>query len=230
MIKANITEIFFSKQGEGLLSGKEMIFIRFAGCNIRCNYCDTPYSLLKSQGKLMDLNEVLHKIIKLSKKIKGSKIITLTGGEPLLQVSFIEKILKNLHNYKIHLETSGILYDNLKRIYKYLDWIAMDIKLPSATGKNLWEYHRKFLKISPEKTFIKIVITNKTNIQEIKKAVDLIKNVDENIPLFLQIVSPIDEVILPPDEKTMERFYSIAKSKLKFSYISAQMHKIFNWR
>ena len=61
-MKAPIIEIFSSFQGEGLLIGERQIFVRFAGCNLDCNYCDTKNSKSESSGKLMSVEEVCSEI------------------------------------------------------------------------------------------------------------------------------------------------------------------------
>ena len=113
-----INEIFKSIDGEGCRTGAPTIFVRFAGCNLRCEYCDTPYALEGSQGnpeydtlsKVMDrLNAMLP-----DRLIDKSFInFTFTGGEPLLHQDDILMILEALHGYhpdlsfSINIETNG---------------------------------------------------------------------------------------------------------------------------
>lgn len=98
-----VNEIFDSIDGEGLRTGELATFIRLAGCNLRCRYCDTKYSLQINQGKEMTINEIIDKV-----KEIGIKNITLTGGEPLLQKNsfrLIDELINN--NFKVNIETSG---------------------------------------------------------------------------------------------------------------------------
>lgn len=119
-----INEIFYSLQGEGKWTGLPNIFIRTAGCNLRCSFCDTKYAY--DNGKEMGLDEILNQIRKYP-----CKYICLTGGEPLLQEEIfrlIELLLKN--NYKLCIETNGSI--NIKDLSKRLIMISLDIKCPSS--------------------------------------------------------------------------------------------------
>ena len=87
MMKAPVIEIFSSFQGEGLLIGERQIFVRFAGCNLNCNYCDTNDSKSEKSGKLMTPEEVLEEINKIL--TPDCKTISFTGGEPSLYPEFI---------------------------------------------------------------------------------------------------------------------------------------------
>ena len=125
-MKAPIIEIFSSFQGEGLLIGERQIFVRFAGCNLNCNYCDTNDSKSEKSGTLMTPDEVTAEINKLI--TPDCMTISFTGGEPSLYPQFISEVAKNF-NLKIMLETNGTLPENIESIEK-LDIVSLDIKLP----------------------------------------------------------------------------------------------------
>ncbi len=182
MRMAKIIEIFESTQGEGVYLGEEQLFIRFFGCNIHCLHCDTRiYSFQEySLGALVD--EV--------KERGESHSICLTGGEPLLQADFIKDFLEEIKplGFKIHLETNGILVDELRKALPFTDIIAMDFKLPSFTGLNtFWKEHEEFLKVALEKkVFVKMVIAKNVEIREIDSACDILLRAKGNIPVVLQ--------------------------------------------
>ena len=152
--KVKIKEIFTSIQGEGTYIGQKHIFIRFSKCNLNCKYCDTDF---KSDLKEYSSDELYNYL-----KNIDCGVISLTGGEPLLEAEFLEEFLKKYYlklNKKIYLETNGTLTDKLAKIIDFVDIIAMDIKLKSATGQeNKFVENDKFLKIASEKeTFLKVV-------------------------------------------------------------------------
>ncbi|MBU0579602.1 MAG: 7-carboxy-7-deazaguanine synthase QueE, partial [Candidatus Margulisbacteria bacterium] len=106
MQKANVKEIFYSIQGEGKYAGQAQYFLRFCGCNLECPYCDTDYRLSKTcsvetipgRGFDKELNNPLtvEEVVNTVEKIKSlspTKIISLTGGEPLLQAPFLRELL-----------------------------------------------------------------------------------------------------------------------------------------
>lgn len=225
MLKAKISEVFFSLQGEGPYIGTGHVFVRFAGCNIECFYCDTP----KKRYKEYDINTLVREVKALLRKHKA-RYLSLTGGEPLLQAEFIAEFLKKAHFKKtfVYLETNGILYDNFRKVMNFTDVISMDIKLSSATKtKAFWSEHKKFLKLcSGKKVFTKAVITASTVIEDMRKAVQLIKGVDIKIPLIIQpdFNKKVTVAIL---NKAMQ-FRIYAKKHLSDVRIIFQMHKFLN--
>ncbi|MGL6297739.1 MAG: 7-carboxy-7-deazaguanine synthase QueE [Methanobacteriaceae archaeon] len=126
--QAPVIEIFSSIQGEGILVGRRQIFVRFAGCNLDCNYCDTSSSKNINAGNIMSIEDVLNKINELATPDLHS--ISFTGGEPLIHAEFISKVIANFDKlgYKSFLETNGTLPNQLKFL-KNIDYVSMDIKL-----------------------------------------------------------------------------------------------------
>ena len=209
--EAQLSELFASIQGEGLYVGERQIFIRFAGCNLSCQYCDSPQALVPSPTYKVfttpgqptfethknpaTADQLIEFITLLDKPAGIDHSISLTGGEPLLQVDFLKNFLPELKKkvkLPIYLETNGVLPDHLSEVIELVDIIAMDIKLPSATGLSpYWKEHRKALEIAYMKeAFVKIVFTKESTVSEIIEAAGLIAQVDDKIPLILQPVSP----------------------------------------
>lgn len=95
-----VIEIFQSIQGEGLRSGQVSIFIRLAGCNLRCSFCDTKYAWGK--GKKMKEDDIIKEVVRHS-----APWVVITGGEPFYQD--IEPLLRKLKcsGYKIQIESNG---------------------------------------------------------------------------------------------------------------------------
>ena len=158
----NINEIFYSIQGEGKWVGLPNIFVRVAGCNLRCSYCDTKYAY--DDGKEMSIDEIVNHI--------GNypcKYVCITGGEPLLQhetLDLINAVLKR--NYKISLETNGSI-DIKNIVNKKSLMISLDVKCPSS---NMHE-KMKLENISALKKDdqLKIIIQNKEDYNYAKKII-----------------------------------------------------------
>lgn len=256
--EAQICEIFSSIQGEGLYLGERQTFIRFAGCNLSCQYCDTPQALVVPEKFKVEVTPgkrdfefhpnpatipQLIELIGLFEKPKGvNHSISLTGGEPLLQVDFLKNFIPELKkgwvppeterlgssHPKIYLETNGVLPDHLSEIIDLVDIISFDIKIPSATGLSpYWKEHRKALEVAYMKeVFVKIVFTRESTAIEIDQAASLIVEIDERIPLILQPVTPFGPIKHRPNPDQMLSFYSIAKRRLKSVRVIPQIHKI----
>lgn len=100
-----VVEIFYSIEGEGKRAGEPCVFIRFAGCNLKCSYCDTPYAQDATQcNNDMSVAQIAKEVYKYKDKCTN---VTLTGGEPLLQD--LEELLFTLayRGFHINIETNG---------------------------------------------------------------------------------------------------------------------------
>ena len=119
-----VSEIFRSLQGEGKNQGRPCTFIRLAGCNLRCTWCDTAYAW--EGGQEMSVIEVLDRVW-----LQNGKHICITGGEPLLQREEVLKLLEkfSLHGYTVEIETNGT--HDFRDMQAYAS-ICMDVKCPSS--------------------------------------------------------------------------------------------------
>lgn len=212
--RANLIEMFSSIQGEGILVGLRQAFIRFYGCNLSCVYCDSrntvysrppefcrvekkpgwgEFSFINNPVDLDAVNGYLRGLLDSSPKAHHS--LSITGGEPLRQASALKEWLPYLRSLlPIYLETNGVLHFELSEVVDYLDYVAMDVKLPSTSGAGeLWEEHRKFLQLASKRNlFVKSVVDNNTLVDEIRHMCEIISSVDRAIPLVLQPVTSKD--------------------------------------
>ena len=156
----DITEIFYSLQGEGTWTGLPNIFIRTSGCNLRCSYCDTPYAYEK--GTEMTINDILDRI-----KIYPCTYVCLTGGEPLLQRETID-LLRALvrKKYVICVETNGSLpIDPL--VHKKSVMVSLDVKCPSSRMHKRMRFENISLLSTGDQ--VKFVMKNKVDYEFAKK-------------------------------------------------------------
>ncbi|MBQ8018538.1 MAG: 7-carboxy-7-deazaguanine synthase QueE [Methanobrevibacter sp.] len=198
-MKAPIIEIFSSFQGEGLLIGERQIFVRFAGCNLNCNYCDTNDSKSEKSGKLMTPDEVTAEINKLI--TPDCKTISFTGGEPSLYPDFISEVSDNF-DLNIMLETNGTLPEKIDLIKK-LDMVSLDIKLPEHFDgdfdNSIFLNEIKSLNLLISKSinvYCKVVILPSTKIKSFKEVVEkLSENISNksDLKIIIQPSSPLGE-------------------------------------
>lgn len=234
-----VSEIYSTLQGEGIYAGERQIFVRLAGCPLRCHWCDTPGSLSSTGHPSLDTDEVLNQISKLH---RGTPVqtVSFTGGEPLAQVDFLSSLLPAVKSggWKVYLETAGVHPKALERVVHDCDVVSMDIKLPSAVGKPYWKEHAEFLKIAGRKAFVKIVVDQYSQGDEMKKSFEIIAENSPHSPLVIQPVTPIAPLssrltgeaaqrIEPPDPPKILLWHNLAKAFLSDVRVLPQMHPIW---
>jgi len=219
-MKGKINEVFDSIQGEGLYLGEKQLFVRFSGCNLGCNYCDTNHKNFREYEPYELFEEI-------KKRKNGHHSVSFTGGEPLLQKDFLKEVLVLNHSdrYCNYLETNGTLPDALEEVIDFVDIVAMDLKLPSSTGLNdFWQEHRRFLDIAYRKdVFVKTVICQSTSEEDFRRALKLMKDHNKSVVLVLQPNSREDQDGL---KEKLNRFKSIAKEEDTVVCVIPQIHKI----
>lgn len=234
----DIVEIFSSIQGEGLYVGTRQVFVRFAGCNLVCAYCDTPESRHACKTALIEQTPGKRDFCQLPNPLSVSKLaslvnslltmrhhsISLTGGEPLCQADMIAELAPML-KAPVYLESNGTLAPQLALVLPHIDIISMDIKLPSITGKDYWREHEEFLRLAVTKeVFVKIVVTGQSNDDELQQAFSLVASVDSAIPVILQPVTPTNGCELVSPDKMLVHQES-ALSLLTNVRVIPQTHK-----
>jgi 7-carboxy-7-deazaguanine synthase len=126
-----INEIFYSIQGESTYAGRPCVFVRLTGCDLRCSWCDTPYSF--HEGRKMSIDDVLEEVSR-----HGSQLVELTGGEPLLQPDVYPLMDRLLESGRtVLLETGGQI--DVSRVPGAVVKV-MDVKCPGSgeSEKNEW--------------------------------------------------------------------------------------------
>jgi len=227
-MKGYVQELFTSIQGEGIYIGQRQTFVRFLGCNRACEYCDTPGARVQT-GTFEYHSQQFENPVDaefITQKIT-ERAVTITGGEPLLQPDFLAEICKSLKilGIEVYLETNGTLPDALQRVIGFVDTVALDFKVESATGeKTPWDAHARSLKIAAQKdTFVKICVNHTISSQEIASVCNVIKSVDERIPLVIQ------PVVLKPIAPYMD-IQRQALCRLPDVRIIPQIHKYLGLR
>ena len=154
-----IAEIFRSLQGEGKNQGKPCLFIRLAGCNLKCHWCDTPES--RSGGMAMSLDSILEHVWRIN-----PPYVCVTGGEPLLQGEELEHLLDSLHKRGtiIDIETNGTV--NFSRFQPFAS-ICMDVKCPSSGEQSDLSLLEK---LRPEDS-VKFVVKDETDFLYAQKVI-----------------------------------------------------------
>lgn len=177
-----ISEIFYSIQGEGRLLGVPSVFIRTSGCNLRCRWCDTPYTSWRPQGKSWNIEKILGEVAKFP-----TRHVVITGGEPLL-ASEICQLTQRLKTSGAHItvETAATIFKPIA-----CDLVSMSPKLANSTpwerarGKFAASHERRRLNFSVMQKFLdahdyqlKFVVEQSQDFTEIAGVLSQLKNVD----------------------------------------------------
>lgn len=186
-----IIEKFLSIDGEGPTAGELAVFVRFAGCNLRCSWCDTTYSFGKGSETLTP-REVYEYI-----KSQHIQNVTLTGGEPLLQPKIGEllSLLCTDGGFTVHIETNGsVSAKELKQRFPTVSFI-FDYKLSSSgmTDKMLEEN----LLIADKNDVYKFVVGSRSDLAqayEVMEKYSLIQRTRVYLSPVLGAVEPSDMV------------------------------------
>lgn len=236
-----ISETFVSFQGEGVHAGRRHLFVRMAGCNLRCRYCDTPDSLERvpqfSIHEAGGATRVVSNPVTSAELLRNTSLVladdepidgtALTGGEPLLQAEFLAELLAlRALPGPILLETSGVLPDRLRVVLPHVDIVSMDLKIPSNTGEpEFWEQHREFLALAGMKAYVKILVDRQTSEADLTVAAELVRATAPQVPVFVQpITDPTGRADMTPD--LLRRCFSAVRSRVRDVRVLPQTHKM----
>jgi 7-carboxy-7-deazaguanine synthase len=233
-VMTEISEIFSSIQGEGPYLGKKQIFVRFGRCNMHCHYCDELDKMQKGMYQTLPVSSVLAQIDDLEREQGSHHSVSLTGGEPLVYPRALEAILPELkaRGLRTYLETNGTLPRVLERVIGQIDIVAMDLKPSSSTGdRAFWSEHRSFLAVARRsEVFVKTVITSAVTTDDIRRAVEIVADVDPRIPFIFQPQSLMTGISVDAMKLIENELFTIASASLKDVRVIPQMHKIWGMR
>jgi 7-carboxy-7-deazaguanine synthase len=168
-----IAEIFYSIQGEGMLVGVPSVFVRTSGCNLRCTWCDTPYTSWEPQGEERDLESIAQEVERY-----GASHVVVTGGEPMI-APHIDELTHHLKQH-ITIETAGTVDAHVR-----CDLMSISPKLANSTPHTRedgrWAAQHERLRYQPEilrrltqlyPHQLKFVITDPNDLTEVHAIVD----------------------------------------------------------
>ena len=178
----NITEIFYSLQGEAKEVGIPTVFVRLTGCPLRCNYCDTAYAF-KGNNPL-SIESIMEQVAKYN-----TRYVCVTGGEPMAQSNcliLLDTLIEA--GYKVSMETSGSI--DISPVNKKVS-VVMDLKTPSSTEQSQNRYEN--IALLERKDQLKFVIASRPDFDwccSILEDYDVLSDV---------LFSPVYESLKPVD-------------------------------
>jgi organic radical activating enzyme len=256
----NVVEIFSGIQGEGIHVGRRQIFLRLAGCNLACDYCDQPEARICPENALIELTagdrkfiavrnplgveETARAILRLDRPRGLHHAVSLTGGEPLMQQKFLAALLPILRRagLRVLLETNGTRPEEFRALRHLVDIVSMDFKLRSAAGRPMpANAHREFLSLAARggrEVYVKAVVSSRTTGAEIARAARLIAAIKRSVPLVVQPVTRRSRLArlrggrtpAPPDPARLLELQAAAGKVLPDVRVIPQTHKIIGQR
>lgn len=198
-----VAEVFRSIQGEGPHVGVLQVFVRFAGCSLRCAYCDT----VSARARVPELSVVSGETIRRIPNPVGADELaglarslvevsphvhsmSVTGGEPLEQPDFLCAFLRSFRGsgLPVYLETNGLFEDAARAAAPLVDIVSMDVKLPSLCGGgDLFSVYRRVLPLfAGKELFCKVVVAGGFVPEEFAEAARLVAEWDARVPFIIQ--------------------------------------------
>ena len=201
-----VVEKFVSIDGEGIRTGFPVIFLRFAGCNLKCSYCDSLYANENPKYEIMNENQIIRYCNQ-----TGFKKITVTGGEPLIAPSMYDLIdkLEEL-NYDVNIETNGSIdiSDCNERTLITMDWKSIS----SGVSEKMRPGNIEFL---GTKDVLKFVVGSQADLEQMKLVINKYQ------PRCHVFVSPVFGKI-----ELVDIVNFILENKMQNVRMQLQIHKI----
>ncbi|MGB9791058.1 MAG: 7-carboxy-7-deazaguanine synthase QueE [Thermacetogeniaceae bacterium] len=242
-----VAEVFSGIQGEGPWVGCRHLFVRLYGCNLCCDYCDTPAARQRRKMGRIEEDAGGRNFVPLENPISASclfeklermrlerhQAVSITGGEPLTQADFLKELLLLLRKAgaAVYLETNGTLPAAYEGVMGLVDITAMDFKLASATGKPApWREHERFLRLARESSdvFVKVVVSAETTPEELGKVSSLVAEVDPGITVVLQPLTPVGDAphLKAPEPEQLLVMQELVSERVKDVRVIPQVHKL----
>lgn len=189
-----ISEIFYSVQGEGILTGVPSVFVRTSGCNLRCTWCDTPYTSWEPEGGEMALGEIMASVL-----ADSTGHVVLTGGEPMIapELPELTTALRAAAQH-ITIETAGTVYAPVE-----CDLMSISPKLANSTpherapGSRAEQHEKHRLnfevleRLTSEYRYqLKFVVDGERDLPEIHEIVGRLGTLPDRVLLMPQAVEP----------------------------------------
>ncbi|AJW69731.1 7-carboxy-7-deazaguanine synthase QueE [Nitrosopumilus adriaticus] len=232
-MKVRLFEIFTSVEGEGILYGTKTLFVRLAGCPFTCFYCDTKESLPLDSGTEYSIEEA-NQLIDTNLKNQTYKV-NFTGGDPLIQHQAVALLAKHIQDKKIptYLESSCFDIDRFNHVLPFIDIVKIEFKTKDSDFVDSQHYEKlightmKCLKSSiqaKKTTYIKIVVSSKTKLEEFKELTNEIFKIVSKDDIDGFIIQPTYGVSEPSLELLLNLYDIVYPHYIEVKVVP-QLHK-----
>ncbi len=251
-----LCEVFSSIQGEGPCVGYSTLFVRFANCDLRCAWCDTPGSWkaprlcrLETERGSQEFKSVSNpvpwpRVIEACESLRlgDHRYLSITGGEPLLQAPAVARLAYEARKRgtRVHLETHGAAPDALAEVAGGIDLVSMDWKFSSDVrwakdaegrqrGESFADLSERSLRAAAgaSQVYVKAVITPNTLQEEFDEMCARVAACDPGTPLVLQPVTPTGKLREATSPQRLFDLLLLAETRLRDVRLIPQTHKIY---
>jgi organic radical activating enzyme len=242
---AHLSEIFASVQGEGARAGERHLFVRFAGCNVRCRYCDTPDSLVRTPACEITWPDGRREVRRnpfapaaLAAVVErycaedpAVAMLALTGGEPMVQHAFLGAWLGAFSPPRpCLLETNAMLPSGLSDVLPHVAVVSADVKLPSNSGERpAWDAHRRFLeecRAAGTDVYVKMPVDDRTDPEDVRRAASLVRECVPDAVLFLQPITDARDGTWLASQHRLLELAALAQRDVARTRLRPQLHKL----
>ncbi|MFH0988983.1 MAG: 7-carboxy-7-deazaguanine synthase QueE [bacterium] len=198
-----ISEIFHSIQGEGMLAGTPSVFIRTSICNLRCWWCDTPYTSWAPELEQMTVSQIYSRVRHLAaNQASPSRHVVITGGEPLLQRHELPDLcaILSADGYHCTIETNATIFIPLRA-----QLISMSPKLSNSTPRGKFERSHERYRLRPDviSQYLELYRPPDANVQ-FKFVIDSENDLIEVERLAQQASIPLENILLMPQAREQD--------------------------
>jgi organic radical activating enzyme len=236
--RVKLSEIFTSIEGEGILFGTKTMFVRLAGCPLKCHWCDTPYALPMDSGSDQSIDDVKELI---SDGLHSNTYkVNFTGGEPLVQHMAVIELAKFVRQKGIRTYLESACYDSARfaKVLPYIDIVKVEFKLKDSKVVDEKHYGSllrseldclKLAVASGKPTYIKVVVTNSSSLKEFRALVHEVFSAAKPDDIAGFIIQPSYKI----DEPTLDvlfGFYDAVYPTYDQVRVVPQLHKVIGVR
>jgi 7-carboxy-7-deazaguanine synthase len=181
-----IAELFYSLQGEGSLVGVPSVFVRTSGCNLRCSWCDTPYTSWQPEGTELSLDQILDEV-----RAHPARHVVVTGGEPMIAPEILP-LTERLRDAGLHItvETAGTVFKPVA-----CDLMSISPKLANSTPEGPFRAQHERLRIQ---TDVLMELTARYE-HQLKFVIARAEDLDEVRTIVASLRADAGRVILMPE-------------------------------
>jgi organic radical activating enzyme len=247
-----VLEVFSTFQGEGPRVGERQVFVRLAGCDLRCAFCDTPESYPTPRHSRIQVHpdapdeerppnplavsDVVAAVGRLDRPRGLHAAVSITGGEPLLHPDAVRAIAVGARDLglRVHVETGGHRPRETALVLDAVDEMSPDLKLASATGEPTpWRAHAetfRLLEAAGKALCVKAVVGRETAEAEVAEAARFCREHLPSAPFVLQPATPYGAGPAAPSAELLARLHGAARREHPDVRVIPQVHRMLGVR